>query len=183
MRSLANVTPWVAAVACLTFTRVNACHVTIYTKAEVEAAHVSLYEHDVKARDLNPTGFDQKNPKIGELLGSQQYYQQELQAWQSKPMRFEHENPTLWHVLDGDMRYHKTHPFGPSILPVPIGPWPTGDRAPVPLGGAQPGGGISNPEIQPSCVPEPASGVLMLTAVALGLVAASRRRCSKRLSS
>jgi hypothetical protein len=176
MRSSRKLTPWVAAVACFTCTHVNACHVTIhYTKAQIEAAHVRLYEQDVRVQALDPTNFDLKHPQIGQMLSSQQYYEQELLAWKSKPERFEHENPALWHVLDGDMLFHKRHPFQPSIISVPTGWLPPGNPGAMPTGGGQPGGGIFDPGIQPAGVPEPSSVILGLTAVIMSVVAVISR--------
>jgi hypothetical protein len=171
-----RITGWFAAVVCLMSVQTRACHVVIhYTKAEIEAANIRLYERDVSERDRDITGFDQRHGLLGEVLGSQQFYEQELQAWKSHPGRFDLEHPGLGRVIDGEMLYDKKHPFEPSVLPLPPellhpgGPGdPGGSEQKTP---GQPGGGGSGFQFQTASVPEPASGVLGFTALIVGLVA------------
>jgi hypothetical protein len=186
MRSFGKVTPLVVAALFLMCARTKACHVAIhYSKAQIEAADIRLYEKDVHTRDLNTTRFDHKHALLGQILGNQQFYEQELHAWQSHPGLFNHEHPGLSRVLEGDLLYHKKHPFEPPTVTSPSGsshPDNSGDV--VPPGSCQPGGGNSdgaNPGtgIHTASVPEPASGALALTALIVGLVAASRRSRTK----
>jgi hypothetical protein len=182
LRGRGRITGWIAAVVCSTCVQTRACHVQVhFTKAEVDAANIRLYDRDVSERDRDITGFDQKHGMLGEVLGSQQFYEQELLAWKSHPVRFEHEHPGLGRVIDGDMLFHAKHPFEPSITVVPSGLLQPGDSGgTVPKTPGQPGGGIVTSQSQISSVPEPASGVLGFTALVVGLlVAALRRQQSK----
>jgi hypothetical protein len=177
MRILGKVTPWIAAAVFLTCARTKACHVVVhYSKAQIEAADLRLYERDVHTRDLDITRFDQKHPLIGQVLGNQQFYEQELHAWQSHPGRFDHEHPGLSRVLEGDLLYHKKHPYEPPTLTVPSEPSQPGNcGGSVPPGQVQPGNSNPDTGIHTASVPEPATGVLALTALIIGLVAARRR--------
>jgi hypothetical protein len=177
MRILGKVTPWIAAAVFLTCARTKACHVVVhYSKAQIEAADLRLYERDVHTRDLDITRFDQKHPLIGQVLGNQQFYEQELHAWQSHPGRFDHEHPGLSRVLEGDMLYHKKHPYEPPSLTVPPElSQPGNSSGCVPLGPGQPGGSNPDTGTHLASVPEPASGILALTALIVGVVVARRR--------
>jgi MYXO-CTERM domain-containing protein len=177
MRSLGTVTPWIATAVFLTCARTKACPVVVhYSKAQIEAADLRLYERDVHTRDLDITRFDQKHPLIGQVLGNQQFYEQELHAWQSHPAVFDHEHPGLSRVLEGDMLYHKKHPYEPPTLTVPPEVSQPGNCGGcVPSGPGQPGDSNPDTGIQTASVPEPATGVLALTALIVGLVAARRR--------
>ena len=161
---------WLAAIGFSTCVQARACEVTIhYTKAEIEAANIRLYERDVYERDRDITGFDQRRPMLGEVLGNQQFYEQELQAWKAHPVRFKHEHHSLWRVVDGERLYDKRHGIEPLVAVVPNGLLHSGGSNPTPDG--QPGGGGSGIPVHASAVPEPSSGVLGLTALIVGLLA------------
>ena len=186
MRGRARAAVWSVAIVFLACVPARACHVTIvYTKAEIEAANIRLYERDVHDRDRDITGFDQRRGMLGEVLGNQQFYEQELQAWKSHPERFEHEHRSLWRVIEGERLYDKRHGIEPSIAVIPTGlvhSGGTGGSIPTPDG--QPVGGGSGVPVHPSAVPEPSSGVLGLTALIGGLfVWIARRRPLTRLIS
>jgi hypothetical protein len=177
MRILGKVTPWIAAAVFLTCERSKACHVAVhYSKAQIEAADIRLYERDVHTRDLDVTRFDHNHPLLGKVLGHQQFFEQELHAWQSHPGVFDHEHPGLSRVLEGDLLYHKKHPYEPPTLTVPSEPsHPDNSGGLVPPGPGQPGGSNPDTGTHTASVPEPATGVLALTALIVGLVAARRR--------
>ncbi len=175
--------PWVAAVVFLTCARTEACHVPVhYTKAEIEAADVRLYERDVHSRDLDITRFDHKHPLIGQVLGSQQFYEQELHDWKSHPGLFDHKHPGLSRVLEGDMLYHEKHPFdSPSLTGVPPSCHTGNPGGTVPTLPGQPGGAHPDSGIDTASVPEPASGVLAVAALIVGVFVAVRRSRSRRI--
>ena len=177
MRSLGKITPWVAAALFLLCARAKACHVAVhYSKAEIEAADIRLYKRDVQNRDLDTTRFDEKHPLLGEVLGNQQVFEQEFHDWKSHPYLFNREHPGLSRVLEGDMLYHKKHPFEPSTVTIPVEVLnPTHTGGPVPPGSVQPAGGSPGNGIHAGSVPEPASGVMALTALVVGLAAAVKR--------
>jgi hypothetical protein len=182
MRGRRKAALWLGAAVFSTCVQSKACHVSIhYTKAEIEAANVRLYERDVYERDRDITGFDRKHGMLGELLGNQQFFEQEFQAWKSHPGRFEHEHHKLWRVLDGEWLYNKRHGIEPSVVNAPPELLHSGGSVPTPDG--QPGGGDSGFSVHTSAVPEPSSGVLGLTALIAGLSAwAGRSRCLTRLT-
>jgi hypothetical protein len=171
---LAIVSNWVSAPA-------EACSVQIhFSKSQIEAAHIALYEREEKLWDQNPAPFDLKHPLLGELLSNQGVYDNLLQNWESHPVRFEHQNSFLWRVLDGDMLYHEKHPFEPAISPS------TGNVLPLEVSGqGNPGNpqGVQKPSggSDIASVPEPSAGVLMLSAPIAGLLGAASRRIVGRL--
>jgi hypothetical protein len=174
--------PRVAAAVLLICAPTKACHVAVhYSKAQIDAADIRLYERDVRTRDRDITLFDQRHPLLGQVLGNQQVYERELHDWKSHPGLFDREHPGLSRVLEGDMLYHKKHPFESPTLIVPpelLQPGSTSDTVRPPSGSA--GAGNTDSGIVTASVPEPASGVLAFTALIAGLVAATRRvRSSK----
>jgi MYXO-CTERM domain-containing protein len=177
MRNLGKITPWVAAAVFLTCARAKACHVAVrYSEAQIEAADIRLYERDVHTRDLDITRFDHKHPLIGQVLGNQQFFEQELHDWKSHPGLFDREHPGLARVLEGEMLFQKKHPFEPSISTIPLGPlYPGNHGGAFPPGPGQPGDGNSDAVIHTASVPEPTSGILALAALIAGLFAAMRR--------
>jgi hypothetical protein len=177
MSRLGKFTPWVAAAVFLTCARTNACHVAVhYSKAQIEAADIRLYERDVHTRDLDITRFDQKHHLLGQVLGSQQFFEQEWHDWKSHPGLFNHEHPGLSRILEGDMLYHKKHPIEPSTSTIaPSALHPGNPGVPVLPATEQPGGGNPDSGTHMASVPEPSSGVLALTALIGGLYAAFRR--------
>jgi hypothetical protein len=163
-------------VACLFVTggHVRACHTEIhYTKAQIQAAEIKLYEHAVI-----------KNV----ALGNEQTLQQLLAERSLHPRLFAAEHPELLKELKGDMLYHKKHPFSsPIVLTAPITPVtssPSVPRVPpdiVPPGspaGSPPGSEppTSSGQLSGASVPEPSSGLLGLTGVVIGLLFAIRDR-------
>jgi hypothetical protein len=176
MYSIGKAAPWVAAAVLLTSERTSACCVQVhYTKAQVEAADIRLYERDVKTRGQNVTIFDQKHPLLGQVLGSEQVYEQELSDWKKHPGLFELEHPYLTRVLEGDKLYHEKHPYAPAIEPT-ASYEPGSPENSVPT---QPGGGNPDDNLHGASVPEPGSGVLMLVAALAGLIATGHRARSK----
>src|SRR5271156_4163952 len=94
----------------------EACHTDVhYTKTQIDDARIRLYEHEDRLWDKDPAGFEQKAPLVGQLLSSQQVYEDLLQDFEAHPKRFEHQYPFLWRVLDGDILFHEKHPFEPPI--------------------------------------------------------------------
>jgi hypothetical protein len=173
-----RMTVLIVALALVMCTPTWACHETIhFTKAEIEGANIRLYERDVSERDRNLTGFDQKHGMVSAVLGSQQIYAQDLEAWRLHPDRFGHEHHGLWRVIDGDMLFHKKHPYQQPIPPVPPGWLPRGGGGPAPPGSPS-GGGPGSPVHSYGTVPEPSSGVLGITAIVVGLLAAVCRRAA-----
>ena len=181
MRGLGKSTVSIVAIVLTLCTPTWACHQIIrYTKAEIETANVRLYEHEVSQRARDISGFDQKHGLIGAMLGNQRVYEQELQAWKSHPGRFKREHHRLWRLLDGDMLYHKKRPYETSISQIPPGllpPGQSGGGGPTPPN--PPHGGNPGFPVHPASVPEPASGVLALTALAAGVLTAIRRMRTK----
>jgi hypothetical protein len=179
MHYLRNVTLWflVLVVSSCLAVRTSACHVTIhYTKAQIEAADLRLYERDLSAWNRNPTTFDEKKPAIRELLGSQQVYENDLAERNSHPVKFEYEHSYLSKVLEGDVLYHEKHPNLPPLLLLPPGVVDAPDPN-QPTHSSEPGGGgtppptsSGQPGVGAASVPEPSSGVLILTPTILGLV-------------
>lgn len=159
-----------------TGTLANACHIIVYTQAEINEAHLQLYKREVRSWDRDATKFDLKSPRIGELLSSERFFDSELEKWKSHPSAFEHNHPFFWQVLDGDWLYHKKHPFPPlSSVPPPQPPfWVPGPSVPdVPPNhsdDAPPSGPHGSP------IPEPSAAVLMLTGLILSVVGVGRRR-------
>ncbi len=177
MLSLGKTTPWVAAVVFLTCASTNACHVAVhYSKAQIETADIRFYERNVHTRDLDTALFDHEHVLIGHALGDQQYYEQELHKWEAHPGLFAQEHLCLSRVLEGDMLYHERHPIEPATVTIPAVQLPPGTAGgTIPQGPGQPGGGNAGSGINTASVPEPASGVLALTALIVGLFAAIRR--------
>ena len=164
---------WSVAFVSLLCVQTRACHVQIhYTKAEIDAAEIRRYESDMRERDRDITGFDARHGLLGEVLGSQQIFEQELQAWKSHTDQFELEHPSLWRVIEGDLLFHKKHPFDPSVVVVPSGLLHPGDPSdPVITPAGLPGRRKPGfPPIHPAVVPEPSSGVLGLMALTIGLL-------------
>jgi len=178
MRGRGRAAAWLAAIVFSTCVQARACHVSIhYTKAEIDAANIRLYERDVYERDRDITGFDQRHGMLGEVLGNQQFFEQELQAWKSHPGQFEQEHHNLWRVIDGETLYDRRHGIEPSVVVAPTATLhPGGSGGSIPTPDGQPGGGGgSGPPVQPSAVPEPSSVVLGFTALIVGLLAWARR--------
>ena len=82
------------------------------SKAEVQAARVRLYEHEMHVRAEDPKAFDQKYHLLGKVLASEQGYNEFLKEHMFSKLLCVH-TPFLWRVVDGDILYHKIHPFGP----------------------------------------------------------------------
>jgi hypothetical protein len=181
MKKAGNVARWLAPLAVFASVNAEACHSEIhYTKAQIDAADLRLYEHDVKMRDLNTGKFDLLHAPVGTLLGSEQVYEKEWDERKKHPGLFAREHHHLWRILEGDHLYHEKHPY---TSPQELGPpssIPVGPEVPGPTGPVGPGPGKPGNTILPASVPEPASGALMLVATAVGLVAASRRRRSRK---
>jgi hypothetical protein len=150
-----------------------------FTKAEVQAARVELYVHEMHLRAEDPTSFDHKYPVLGKILASEHGFDEFLAKHTFARLLCKH-TPFLWRVIDGDILYHKVHPFAPGpLIPNSMpamhtdGPqWAGGaggqghDHDP---GGA--GGGIPS-----NAVPEPSSWVLTVTGLAFTLLILARRR-------
>ncbi len=170
------------------------------TKAEVRAARILLYEHEMSLFDKDPTRFDDHDPVLGRILASEQGSDAFL-AKHTFPRLLCKHTPFLGRVIDGDILYLRLHPFaipptGPDSGPTPPGGntsdgIPPGGTGTTPDGGGPGGhdpagggsGGGSGPTIHPSAVPEPSSGVILASGVALALIAALRRRIYMRLTS
>jgi hypothetical protein len=170
------------------------------TKAEVRAARILLYEHEMSVFDKDPTRFDEHHPVLGRILASEQGFDAFL-AKHTFPRLLCKHTPFLWRVIDGDILYHRLHPFAVPTSGSESGPTPPGgstsDGTPpggtgtTPDGGGPGGhdpgsgggsGGGSGPTIRPASVPEPSSGILMVSGVTLALIAAFRRRIYTRLT-
>jgi hypothetical protein len=148
-----------------------------HSESEIEAANIALYEREVGLRDEHPARFDHKHPLLGQLLSNQAVYEHLLQKFESHPKRFEHYHPFLWRVLDGDWLYHEKHPFEPPISPPPVDIPPIkengrGDPGNPGKNGVPVSGG--GPDV--ASVPEPSTGVLMLSALVAGVLGAVSRR-------
>ena len=168
--------------------RAGSVHVT---KAEDQAARIRLYEHEVKLRDENPTAFDHKFPTLGKVLASEQGFDEFL-AERTFPRLLCVHTPFLWRVVDGDILYHRLHPWpSPPVVPnggPPLAPGdlPSGDSpggggpgAGEPGGSGAPGGGGT---VGVNSVPEPSSLALLASGATLALIAAIRRRIYKPLT-
>ena len=127
--------------------RAGSIHVT---KGEDQAARIRLFEHETTLRDENPTGFDKKFPVLGKVLASEQGFDQFL-AERTFPRLLCVHTPFLWRVIDGDILYHRIHPWETSpVVPSGEPPLSSGDiPADNPPGGGGPGGngpgGTGNP--------------------------------------
>ncbi len=134
-----------AAVALVASSRDNARAGSIHspiTKAEAREARILLYEHETSLRDANPAGFDHKHPVLGNLLAGEAGLGRFLSTH-----HFHHgllcvHDPFIWRVVEGDILYHKLHPFSNPSSPPFTGPTPPIDSVP---GGDPPGGGGPNP--------------------------------------
>jgi hypothetical protein len=143
------------------------------TKAEVEAARVRLYEHEMDMRDRNPAAFDHNHPLLGKVLASEQGLDEFLSKHTFHKLWCKN-TPFLWRVVYGDVLYHKIHPFvsapgDPDSLPdlhTDFPPVENNNNGPP----GDPGGGI-----HPNAVPEPSSWVLMASGLTLAIAAATRR--------
>ena len=150
-----------------------------FTKAEVKESRIRLYEHEVNLRDQDPTAFDHKYPVLGQVLSSEAGYDKFLEERTFHHGLLCEHDPFLWRVVDGDILYHKLHPFiGPPLSP-DSGPTLTIDTLPGAGGPNPPGSGGT---IHSSSVPEPSSWVLMVSGVILALLAVARRRVFLKLS-
>ena len=170
------------------------------TKPEVQSARILLYEHEMGLYKHDPTRFDEHRPVLGRILASEEGFDAYL-AKHTFPRLLCVHTPFLWRVIDGDILYHRLHPFAtaPSVPDTvtapPGGNTPAADPPGTnsdPQGGGGPGGhnpggagsgGGSGPTIQPASVPEPSSFVLMATGGGLALLAAIRRRIYQRFTS
>jgi hypothetical protein len=161
--------------------RAGSVHLDV-TKPEVQAARVRLYEHEVDLRDKDPEAFDHKYPVLGKVLASEQGYDEFLSKHTFDRLLCKH-TPFLWRVIDGDILYHRIHPF--LITPKdPVCPPDPHTYIPPPGGGSaghggDPGG--SGGLIHPDAVPEPSSWMLMAAGAIFALLAATRRRIYLRL--
>jgi hypothetical protein len=162
------------------------------TKPEVQAERILLYEHEMGLYDRDPTRFDEHHPVLGRVLASEEGFDAYL-AKHTFPRLLCKHTPFLWRVIDGDILYHRLHPFAkpPSVPDTELTPpgGNTSDSTPPGggPGGGDPGGGGpsggSGPTIHQSSVPEPSSLVILSSGVALAFIAALRRRIFRRLSS
>jgi len=149
-------------------------------KAEVVAARIRLYEHEMNLRADNPAAFDHKFPVLGRVLANEQGYDAFLNEHRFAKLLCVH-TPFLWRVVAGDIFYHRLHPWstsaqGPDGAQVVNGDgWPGG---PDPSGPGSQGrnAGGSGGSIHPNSVPEPSSWVLAASALVLALLALIRRR-------
>jgi PEP-CTERM motif len=145
-----------------------------FTKPEVEAARVRLYEHEMHLRDERPTAFDHKHPVLGKVLASEQGLDEFLKDHTFSKLWCVH-TPFHWRVVYGDILYHRIHPFVttqpfPEILTAPqqVGlPWEGGSDS----HNLDPGG-----VIHLAAVPEPSSWVMMTAGLVFALLALVRRR-------
>ncbi len=163
------------------------------TKPEVQAARILLYEHEMGLYNSDPSRFDEHHPVLGRILASEEGFDAYL-AKHTFPRLLCKHTPFLWRVIDGDILYHRLHPFAkpPSVPDTVLTP-PGGNTSDsTPPGGGGPGGhdpggggsgGGSGPTIHQSSVPEPSSWVIMASGVALTFLAALRRRIFRRLTS
>jgi hypothetical protein len=152
----------------------RACHVQIhYTKAQINAAHIALYEHELKLQDKNPTGFDRAHPLLGALLANQGVYGNLVQQFESHPQQFEQQNPFLSKVLEGDTLYQEKHPLASAVLSKPVNLISSqqGGQGNPDIGGS---GSLGDPDV--ASVPEPSTGLLMLFALIAGAMLAASRR-------
>jgi PEP-CTERM motif len=148
-----------------------------FSKAEVQAARVRLYEHEMHLRAENPAAFDRKHPVLGSVLASEQGYNEFFKEHTFSKLLCVH-TPFLWRVVAGDILYHKIHPFvSPQFIPdnltalQPGGPpWDGGSHDQGPATG-DPGGLIHST----AAVPEPSSWVLMAAGLVFALLATARR--------
>ncbi len=153
------------------------------TKPEVQAERILLYEHEMGLYNRDPTRFDEQHPVLGRILASEEGFDAYL-AKHTFPRLLCKHTPFLWRVIDGDILYHRLHPFAkpPSVPDTELTP-PGGNTSDsTPPGGGGPGGG-SGPTIHQSSVPEPSSWVILASGVALAFIAALRRRIYRRLTS
>jgi hypothetical protein len=147
------------------------------TKAEVQSARVELYEHEMHLHDEDPARFDHKFPVLGKILESEQGFDDFLAGHTFARLLCKH-TPFLWRVVDGDILYHRIHPFahGPQI-PESL---PTIHYGGPPCEGGSDGHchdpGGSGVSIHSNAVPEPSSWVLMVGGLAFSLLAMTRRR-------
>jgi hypothetical protein len=144
-----------------------------HTKAEVEAARVRLYEHEMDVRDRNPVAFDHKHPVLGKVLASEQGLDEFLSKHTFHKLWCQN-TPFLWRVVYGDVLYHKIHPFVtapgvPHSFPDLHTDFPPVDIHTIGPPGDPGGGDHAN------AVPEPSSWVLMASGLTFAIVAATRR--------
>ena len=155
--------------------RAGSVHLGV-TKLEVQAARVQLYEHEIDLRDKDPADFYHKYPVLGKVLASEEGLDEFLSKHTFERLLCKH-TPFLWRVIDGDILYHRIHPFlvDPKVPDCPLDPLV---NSPPPGGG--PGGDPGGP-IHPDAVPEPSSWMLMAAGLIFTLLAAMRRWVYLRL--
>jgi PEP-CTERM motif len=144
------------------------------TKAEVQAARVRLYEHEMHLRDQAPNAFDHKHPLLGKVLASEKGLDEFLTDHTFSKLLCVH-TPFLWRVVYGDILYHRMHPFV-TTQPIPDS-LPPSHHGALPSEGGSPGhdqgpGGL----ISSASVPEPSSWVMMSAGLAFVLLTLARRR-------
>jgi PEP-CTERM motif len=144
------------------------------SKAEVQAARVRLYEHEMHLRDENPAAFDHKYHLLGKILASEQGYDAFLNEHTFSKLLCVH-TPFLWRVVDGDILYHRIHPFAAGLADH-TNPGPHAYSLSEEGGTHRENAAGSGGPFSPHAVPEPSSWVLMASGLALALLALARRR-------
>ena len=125
-------------------------------------------------RDENSTAFDHKYPVLGKILASEEGFDEFLSKRTFPRLLCKH-TPFLWRVVDGDILYHKLHPF--AIVPLIHDSLPDTQTGGSPWEGSHdhnPGG--SGGLIHTDAVPEPSSWVLTFMGLVFALLAIVRRR-------
>ena len=170
-----RITLGIAAIGFSVSGHARACHETVhYTKAQVDAANIRLYERNVsRARAISRVS-------TGNMGGSARCSgasSTTSRSWTTgNHIRSDSNASTTAsaRMIDGDRLFHKKHPFDPTISGVPLSLLDPSVSVPT-RPGPHHGGDPSRPADPTYAVPEPSTGVLGFTAVVVGIFAAMRR--------
>ena len=103
-----------------------------FTKAQAREARIELYEHELALRDANPSGVRlHTHPLLGSVLSGEAGFDKFLAKHQFHHGLLCEHDPFIWRVVEGDILYHKLHPFSNPSPPSVGGPAAVVDSLPT----------------------------------------------------